>query len=150
MIPVWSQLWIIAQVFGDMKGMKILDNIHYRALRAFLGVNRFATKGGLEGEMGWNMPNIRRKMNMLRMWNRIMKMEESRLPTLIFHEQMKSKDSWFNDLRNVFVSVNAIDVLEKNVPALNFIEFYNYAVQQLSDHWSFIMEGRLNCIIIRK
>ena len=47
-------------------------------------------------------------------------MEESRLPRLIFLEQMKSKDSWFNDLRNVFVSINAIDVLERNVPVLNF------------------------------
>ena len=67
---------------------------------------------------------------MLRMWNRIMKMEESRLPRLIFLEQMKSKDSWFIDLRNVFVFINAIDVLERNVPVLNFKDFYNYAVQQ--------------------
>ena len=54
------------------------------------------------------------------MWHRIMKMEESGLLRLIFQEQKKSKDSWFNDLRNDFVSINTVNVLERNVPVLNF------------------------------
>ena len=40
---------------------KSIDRIHHRAMRTFLCVNRSATIVGLEGEMGWKTPIIRRK-----------------------------------------------------------------------------------------
>ena len=36
-----------------------LDKIHMRAIRCFLGVNRYATKVGMEGDLGWIPPQIR-------------------------------------------------------------------------------------------
>ena len=48
-------------------------------MRTFLCVNRSATIVGLEGEMGWKTPIIRRKVNILRFWNRLMKMNNKRL-----------------------------------------------------------------------
>ena len=42
-----------------------LDQIHHRALRAFLDVSRFAAIACIEGEIGWITPTIHRKINML-------------------------------------------------------------------------------------
>ena len=40
-----------------------LDKIHMKAIRCYLGVNRYAPKAGIEGEIGWTPPKIRRHLN---------------------------------------------------------------------------------------
>ena len=51
-----------------------------KAIRCYLGVNRYAPKAGIEGEIGWTPPKIRRHLNILRLWNKIVSMENTRLP----------------------------------------------------------------------
>ena len=47
-----------------------LDKIHMKAIRCYLGVNRYAPKAGIKGEIGWTPPQIRRHLNILRLWNK--------------------------------------------------------------------------------
>ena len=61
-----------------------LDKIHMRAIRCFLGVNLYATKVGMEGDLGWVPPQICRHLDMLRLWNRIVSMAETRLPKILY------------------------------------------------------------------
>ena len=59
---------------------KSIDDVQYRAMRYFLGVNRFMPMLGLEGEMGWLPSRYRRDIDMIRYYNRVCRMGEDRLP----------------------------------------------------------------------
>ena len=49
-------------------------------MRCFLGVNKYAPIVGVEGEMGCTTAAVHRKLEILRLWNRLMLLEEDRLP----------------------------------------------------------------------
>ena len=105
--------------------------------------HRSATIVGLEGEMGWKTPILRRKINILRFWNRLMKMNK-RLPKMIYMEMKQSSHDWFEDIKNLFLSINAADVLERNVLIINDKQFYRYAEGKLmadySPQWSTLIQ----------
>jgi len=67
-----------AEVWGYIKSPKI-NNVVMKAIQVFLGVNRCTEIPFLEEEMGWQTCCIRRKVHMPRVWNRLLKMDESRL-----------------------------------------------------------------------
>ena len=73
-----------AGVWGGKEFKKILD-VQARAMRFFLGVNKFAPILGIEGEMGWEPAEIR-KRQMLTFWNRIIGMDDSLLTRKIFEQ----------------------------------------------------------------
>ena len=129
--------------YGDNEN---LDRVHHRAIRAFLGLNRFAPITGMEGDMGWLPPIIRRKVCMLRQWNRIVKMDSNRLPKILYSQMEPRKDPWLDDIQSIFTSIKAVDVLERNVPIVNSKQFYKYAEQQLLSHynstWSLTVESK--------
>ena len=100
-----------------------LDKIHQRAIRVFLGVGRFTPIPSLIGDIGWTPPIIRRKICMLRLWNSIIKMEECRLPKIVYNDMQTETDSWLAEIKSIFNSINAIDVFERNVPIINFKQF---------------------------
>ena len=104
-----------------------------RALRCFLGVNRYAAKAGMEGELGWVSPHIRRCLNMVRLWNRILNMKKTRLPRIIFDYQHSHNlvNSWLKDVKTIFSMVNCTDVFENNLPIVNLKSFINYAREKL-------------------
>ena len=123
-----------------------LNRIHLRAIRLFLGVNRSATVADLEGDMGWKPPIIQRKIHMLRYWNGLVKMEDSRLPKIMYNQMKLENNLWFKDRKTLFQSVNALDVLERNVPIINAKQFSIYAEGKLlSDfkaNWASVVENK--------
>ena len=123
-----------------------LDHIHHGAMRTFLCVNRSATIVGLEGEMGWKTPIIRRKVNILRFWNLLMKMNNKRLPKMIYLEMKQNSHDWFEHIKNLFLSINAPDVLDRYVPIINDKQFYRYAEGKLmadySPQWSTLKQQK--------
>ena len=56
--------------FGDLK--VTLNAILY--IRAYLGVHNKTSNLALRGEVGWVEPDIRRKLEMIRMWARLISM----------------------------------------------------------------------------
>ena len=55
------------------------NTIQNRAIRAFLGTHRFTSNVAIQGDMGWTFPVVRRRLCILRMWNRLLTMDEFRL-----------------------------------------------------------------------
>ena len=68
-----------------------LNNVHNRALRTYLGVHKYAPIEALTGELSFTPPSIRRKIEMVRFWNRLVKMPEGRLPKVIFNLEYQHK-----------------------------------------------------------
>jgi hypothetical protein len=110
-----------------------LHAIHLRTMRCYLGVNKYATKVAIEGELGWAAPQIRRMLNMLRLWNKIVSMENTRLPKLIYEQMLASNSigTWTRDLKCVFERIKCNDILENNIPVVNIKVFLNHAKERL-------------------
>ena len=119
-----------AGIWGHAPNDK-LDKIHMRAIRCFLGVNRYATKVGYEGELGWVPPLIRRQLEMLRLWNHLVGLNETRLPRIMYGLMMKHKNTWINEIISIFKRINCMDMFENNVKIVNFKVFLNHAKDKL-------------------
>ena len=95
-------------------------------MRNFLGVYKYAPTAGMEGDLGWVKPFIRRKIEILRFWNRIVSLDESRLPRQIYNEMLLKGHPWISNVKEIFDSNNATDAFENNVPIVNFKQFSIY------------------------
>ena len=49
---------------------------------------KYAPTAGVEGDLGWVRPLIRRKIEILRFWNRIVSLDDSRQPRQIYNEML--------------------------------------------------------------
>ena len=67
-----------------------LNNVHHRALRTYLGVHKYAPIEALTGELAFTPPAIRRKVEMVRLWNRLVKLPENRLPRIVFNHEYEN------------------------------------------------------------
>ena len=56
----------------------------YAAIRTFMGVHRFAPIIAVIGDCGWLPGLYRHQIEVLRYWNRIISMKNSRLTKMIF------------------------------------------------------------------
>ncbi len=82
----------IAQDYGEWERVDVLHN---RAMRYCLGVNKFAPVHALYGEMGWVMPRYGRWISMVRLWNRMISMNNDRLTKRLFlWDKPKCFNNW--------------------------------------------------------
>ena len=94
-----------SEVWGSVMGQKI-DAVQNKAMRVFLGVHKFAANQMLDGDMGWYPSKLRRKISMLRLWNRLLKMNNIRLPKLIFEREFQLNGKWCQTIRNILKEIN--------------------------------------------
>ena len=92
------------------KPNECLDKIQIRALRCYLGVNRYAPIAGVEGDLGWVTPRIRRQSEMLRLWNRLVSLGEERLPRQVYNVMMNKGHPWLSEIKELFNMLNVNDV----------------------------------------
>ena len=68
--------------------------------RAYLGVHRYTSNIMIEGDTGWTPCNIRRKIDMLRLWGRLVNMDNNRLAKIIFLWDHKiCRKNWSNEVK---------------------------------------------------
>ena len=87
-----------SEVWG-MRMSKNIDNVQNKAIRFFLGVHKYAFILAINGEMGWLPTLDRRAMNVLRYWNRLIRMNNNRLPKKLFEIEYLQKTGWYDDER---------------------------------------------------
>ena len=61
-----------------------IDAVQNKAMRVFLGVHKFAANQMLDGDMGWCPSKLGRQISMPTFWNCLLKMNNTRLPKIIF------------------------------------------------------------------
>ena len=99
-------------VWGSQKFGQI-DAIQNRAIRFYLGIHRFAPNLAINGDVGWISSQVRRKVNMLRLWNRMMKLDSERLTKKVFMwdwNRRKSVGNWSSDVYNIFQDLGMLNV----------------------------------------
>ena len=91
------------------------NNLHHRAIRAFLGVHRYASTVVLNGDMGWIPPNIRRKLNMIRLWYRLEKLPDTRLTkTIYLWDKTVTGHTWYNEIKKIFVMTDQLHLFNNS------------------------------------
>ena len=84
-----------------------IDTLQNRAIRYFLGVHRFTPILAINGEMGWTLSIHRRWVNMIRLWNRLISMDDNRLTKCVFNSDYTATGkTWCLDMKNLLHQVN--------------------------------------------
>lgn len=90
-----------AEIWGYKTHSKI-DNIQNRAIRAYLGVHNFAPNYSVQGDMGWTCSSVRRKVAMIRYWNRLMILDSERLTRKILQWEIdQNKKCWAYEISEI-------------------------------------------------
>ena len=98
------------------------DVIQHRAMRTFLGVGRQTPIPFLYLELGWTPPNIRQKLEMIRLWYHIVNLPSERLPRQIYN---LDKTQWKKSIQSMFVNSNMASVFDTdNERKLPFSQIY--------------------------
>jgi hypothetical protein len=61
-----------------------IDTIQNQAIHFYLGVHKFAPNLAINGDVAWVSSSVRRKLEMLRYWNRLIYMASERLTKKVF------------------------------------------------------------------
>ena len=91
-----------------------INTIQNRAIRFYLGVHKFAPNLAINGDMGWTSCRIRRKIAMLKLWNRFLVMDDNRLTKKIFvKDKQLCKNNWSADIKKVFEEIDLLSLFEE-------------------------------------
>ena len=85
-----------------------LENVQNRAMRTYLGVNRFSPLHGIYGDMGWSNFESKIIINYFRYWNRLIEMDNERITKIVFHMDYNSNNShtWCSHIAGLFRKLN--------------------------------------------
>ena len=92
-------------------------NIHLRAIRSFLGAPKNACNPGVLSEIDLLLPQFRTKLEMVRLYHRLLYMDNDRLTRKIMLWDKKLNEdnivqSWTNDIKQIFIDCNLMEVFE--------------------------------------
>ena len=83
-----------------------IDTVQYRAMRIFLGVHKHAPNLAVAGDMGWTTGRVRRHIEMIRLWNSLIKMPETRLTHKIFlWDKSILRNNWSQNIKHLFTTL---------------------------------------------
>ena len=108
-----------AEVFGFQQ-YSSLEKIHSRAIRAFLGVPKTTPIVGLRSEINWLEPQSRTQLKLIRMYHRLLTMDDSLLTKKIFLWDLRISEgskfnTWSDEIKSVLDSNNATDLFTLNI-----------------------------------
>lgn len=112
-----------AEVTGH-KTPREIDNVMLHAARYYLGVNKFCPLPCLHSEMGWLSSDKRRQHCIIRYFNRLMKLEDNRIPRLLFKYRKNNEGSWAALTRELLEELHLYDywVSETPIP-MDLVDF---------------------------
>ena len=92
-----------AEIWGYAKG-KSCEKVQGKAIRYYLGVHKFCPLPALIGDIGWLPCHIRRQINILRFWNRLIKLGDNRDYELKINNWSSEVENILDDLsmHNIF------------------------------------------------
>ena len=107
-----------AAIWGTKSFPKI-EQVSYKAARYFLGVHRFAPVEALLGDMGWSSARNRHKLLILKFWNRLCCLPESRVTRKIFEwdrEFSNFRGTWSFAAKQLFTELEQPSLFDDASP----------------------------------
>ena len=115
------------------------NTIHNRAIRTYLGVHRFSSNIAINGEMGWVTPKVRRHLDIIRLWYRIVKMDNNRLPKkIMLWDREQNRSTWSKEVKQIFINMDMLNEYE----SLNASQDLSQVLKHAEDTF---MNFEINC-----
>ena len=112
-----------SEITGYTKGIR-LAQIQDRAARSFLGLHKFSPKAAVKAEVGWIDLQVKRKISMLRYWNKLLQMPDSRLVRQVFEKDYAESGqlkNWCYHVRDIFIDIDMVDTFyDKDICNLDY------------------------------
>ena len=103
-----------AEIWGYSSETKTVL-VQNKAMRVFLGVNQRTPNIGMIGDLGWIPHSITKSICMLNYWNRIVKMDDTRLTKRVFNIDFKTKGKWCKSVKSIFKSIDMLDLYNNKI-----------------------------------
>ena len=118
------------------KDFQCSEAIQNRAMRFYLGVNRFTPNHAISGDMGWYPIAYQFKMNMLRHWNRLVKLHDDRLTKKVFLWDLSiCRNTWCANIKKVFTEIGKQECF-MNITTCNLNDASNRLIELFQNIWS--------------
>lgn len=125
----------ISDYSAGVWGTKIfpkIEQVQYKAARYFLGVHRFAPIEALLGDMGWTTASTRHRLLIIKFWNRLCHLPQSRLTRRVFDWSrlfINKRGTWCYNVQQIFHDIGCPDLIENVSPC--DVDFANETLSQL-------------------
>jgi len=87
------------------------ESIQLRAMKFFLGVNKYTPNVGVRGECGWISTKYVQWKNICKYWNRLQNTENTRMLYKVFsYDYAKCKNNWCSDVKTIFSELDVENV----------------------------------------
>ena len=105
--PIWAT-----------KEISSIEQIQCRALRTFIGVHRFVPILGLYGDTGWMPCFFLHKIEILKFWNRLVRLEDNRILKKVFDLDFEAglPNSWCQNVRYILSEIGMEDAFRQKEP----------------------------------
>ena len=95
-----------SEVWGG-KDFSKPESVQNRAMRFYLGVHRYTCNQAVQGDMGWNSCRNRWALNMIRFWNRLIRMDSNRLTRKVFDwDYSLCRNNWSDHMKTIFLKTD--------------------------------------------
>lgn len=106
------------------------DKLQNRAIRTFLGVGKSTCLIAMEAETGWLLPKYRRHCEIIRLWHRLVNMDERRITHKIFiwdlNLTQRYRNTWCGDVKSIFQDCGLLNFFNtestKTISARSLVE----------------------------
>lgn len=103
-----SSVW----AFQDYAFVNLVQN---KAIRFFLGVHKFAPRVATNGDVGWLPCKERHWYNIVRLWNKLIRMDDSRVCKQVFNwDPERCLNNWSWDVKLILSHIDLEDYFHKN------------------------------------
>ena len=89
-----------SEIWG-LKTFNVCELIQNRAIRYFMGVHKYVPTSAIQADFGWLGSKERRRLNAIKLWNRLIEMEDSRLTKKLFYKNNQHNLSWSKNIGEV-------------------------------------------------
>ncbi len=128
-----------ASAIWGTKSFDCMESVHRRAIRFFVGVHRLSPIPGYIGDMGWYSNRIRWKIEMVRLWNRLINTDNNRLVKKIFlydinAHSVHNKSNFSAQVKQICCDVNLKECFT-NKTNIDLTTVRNVLFQKFSQEW---------------
>ncbi len=125
-------------VWGN-KAYDNLEQVQCRAMRFFTGVHRLCPVGGYVGDMGWASNRTRWKLEALRLWNRLVKLDSNRLVKKVFEWDIEchrgdNKSNFAAKIKQILCEIK-MKPMYNRLSHIDIVQARKILLEKDSDEW---------------
>ena len=99
-----------SSVWGT-KQYNVINAVQNKACKYFLGVGKYTSNTATRGDMGWTSCMTKQRIASVRLYSRILRIQEGRIQRKIFQWADRRRKGWNAKVRNIINSVNGLDLV---------------------------------------